>query len=55
MKPHRKSQKKLTEILNMMYGHLDSKYLAAEAEVIFVHVVTYSVQNSSGSQIAISP
>ena len=40
MKPHRKSQKKLTETLNNMYGHLDSKYLASEAaevsKIIFI-------------------
>ena len=31
MNPHRKSQKKLKETLNQMYGHLDTKYLANEA------------------------
>ena len=34
LKPHRKSQKKLTEVLNQMYGHLDSKYLANEANEV---------------------
>ena len=31
MKPHKKSDKKLTETLNRLYGHLDSKYIANEA------------------------
>ena len=30
MKPHRRSQKKLTETFNQMYGHLDSKYIASK-------------------------
>ncbi len=42
MKPHRKSQKKLTEILHSLYGALDSKYITSEAEVriIILSVVT---------------
>ena len=36
MKPHRRSQKKLTETLNQMYGHLDSKYIASEATDVSV-------------------
>ena len=33
MKPHRKAQKKLTEALNQLFGHLDSKFIASEIEV----------------------
>ena len=33
MKPHRKAQKKLTETLNQLYGHLDAKFIASEIEV----------------------
>ena len=36
LKPHKKSQKKLTETLNQMYGHLDSKYLANEAAEVSI-------------------
>lgn len=39
MKPHKKSHKKLTETLNNMYGHLDSKYLASEANEVQLHAV----------------
>ena len=33
MKPNKKAQKKLTETLNQLYGHLDSRYIESEAEV----------------------
>ena len=33
MKPNKKAQKKLTETLNQMYGHLDSRFIESEAEV----------------------
>ncbi len=43
MKPHRKSQKKLTEILNGLYGHLDSNYIASEAEVLIRKVCMFLI------------
>ena len=33
MKPHRKAQKKLHDILKDQYGYLDSKFVATEADV----------------------
>lgn len=45
MKPHRKAQKKLTETLNHMYGHLDSKYLANEAADLDVPGLTFGQQD----------
>ena len=33
MKPNKKAQKKLTETLNQLYGHLDSRFIESEAEV----------------------
>jgi V-type H+-transporting ATPase subunit C len=34
MRPNRKAQKKLTETLNQLYGHLDSRYIESEVEQI---------------------
>ncbi|CAI8026272.1 V-type proton ATPase subunit C [Geodia barretti] len=34
MKPNKKAQKKLTETLNQLYGHLDSRFIESEAEQI---------------------
>ena len=33
MKPNKKAQKRLTDTLNQLYGHLDSRYIESEAEV----------------------
>lgn len=33
MKPNKKAQKRLTETLNQLYGHLDSRFIESEAEV----------------------
>ena len=40
MKPHRKAQKKLTETLNHLYGHLDVEFIASEADVSVAFVCT---------------
>ncbi|XP_064384156.1 V-type proton ATPase subunit C 1-A-like [Halichondria panicea] len=45
MKPHRKSQKKLTEILNGLYGHLDSNYIASEAEMLDMQGLSFGQQD----------
>lgn len=41
MKPHRKQQSKLTQILTSLYGHLDSNYIASEAEVGLLMLLLY--------------
>ena len=33
MKPNKKAHKRLTETLNQLYGHLDSRFIESEAEV----------------------
>lgn len=51
MKPHRKAQKKLHDILKDQYGYLDSKFVATEADVskqlVKVHVVGKNFMNNS--------
>ena len=37
MKPNKKAQKRLTDTLNQLYGHLDSRYIESEAEVSAGH------------------
>ena len=46
LKPHRKSQKKTEDVLKDLYGYLDSKFVANEADVSIdshdLHVVHIS-------------
>lgn len=39
MKPNKKAQKRLTETLNQLYGHLDSRFIESEAEVGLINTV----------------